>query len=573
MYLKSLSAICSRTIFGKHYALRELANNSNFAALTARFSTFRENQYDEYEGPRQGQRFSVNKDRPSGNSGFNRNREDRPFGNSGFNGYREARYNFTKRHEPTPEWKPFEKNFYTPSEVIHPKKDIDDFLAKHSITVTGPAPPPVLSFEDVCFPEYIAKEFKNMGLESPTPIQAQSWPIALSGENLVGVAQTGSGKTLGYIAPAIVHIKHQEQLNRGDGPIALVLAPTRELSQQIQEVANVFTSAEVRNACIFGGSGKAPQAYALQRGSEIVIATPGRLIDFLDSGVTNLRRCTYLVLDEADRMLDMGFEPQIRNILERIRPDRQTLMWSATWPKEVRNLAADFLGSFIQINVGSMNLCANHNIKQEIVVCEEEDKQSKLQELLQKIYESTEDPGKILIFAQTKRGVDSLARFIQDFGVRCGAIHGDKSQTDRNNTLKAFRSGRINILCASDVAARGLDVDGISWVINYDYPNSAEDYIHRIGRTGRRDTKGTSVTFFTQENANLARDLVAVLLEAKQEVPADLMEMADVSISSKRTFKKNFGSRPYGNNGGYGRNNFQGHRFNSRNRRMYDDDD
>jgi len=325
-----------------------------------------------------------------------------------------------------------------------------------------------------------------------------------------------------------------------------------------------------------------PQAHALQRGSEIVIATPGRLIDFLDSGVTNLRRCTYLVLDEADRMLDMGFEPQIRNILERIRPDRQTLMWSATWPKEVRMLAEDFLGSYTQINVGSLELCANHNIKQLVNICEVSEKETELQELLHKIYENTETPGKILIFAATKRGVDHIARFIQNFRIRCCSIHGDKSQSDRDNTLRAFRSGHVNVLVATDVAARGLDVDGIKWVINYDYPNSSEDYIHRIGRTGRRDMTGTAYTFFTEEDVGKAKDLVAVLLEAKQEVSAELMEMASRSGfgQSKKQFKsfggnpykRNFGGASYRNGserGGYSRNN--SYRNNQRNK--YDDDD
>lgn len=189
---------------------------------------------------------------------------------------------------------------------------------------------------------------------------------------------TGSGKTLGYILPAIVHINNQPSISRGDGPIALVLAPTRELAQQIQQVATEFGSLSyVRNTCVFGGAPKGSQARDLERGVEIVIATPGRLIDFLESGRTNLKRCTYLVLDEADRMLDMGFEPQIRKIIEQIRPDRQTCMWSATWPKEVRKLAEDYLGDYVQINIGSLQLSANHNILQIVDVCQEHEKETK----------------------------------------------------------------------------------------------------------------------------------------------------------------------------------------------------
>ncbi|KAJ8955955.1 hypothetical protein NQ314_006804 [Rhamnusium bicolor] len=221
-------------------------------------------------------------------------------------------------------------------------------------------------------------EILNQGYEYPTAIQAQGWPIAMSGRDMVGIAQTGSGKTLAYTLPATVHINNQPPINRGEGPIALILAPTRELAQQIQKVANDFgSSTHIRNTCIFGGAPKGPQARDLERGVEICIATPGRLIDFLEKGTTNLERCTYLVLDEADRMLDMGFEPQIRKILGQIRPDRQTLMWSATWPKEVRKLAADFMNDPIHINVGSLNLSANHNILQIVDVCQEHEKEIK----------------------------------------------------------------------------------------------------------------------------------------------------------------------------------------------------
>jgi ATP-dependent RNA helicase DDX5/DBP2 len=240
-------------------------------------------------------------------------------------------------------------------------------------------PNPIQAFDEAVIPDYVSSEIKNQGFEKPTAIQAQGWPIALSGTNMVGIAMTGSGKTLGYILPAIVHINHQPALSDPrEGPIVLVLAPTRELAQQIQTVATDFgNSSYVRNTCLFGGSPKFRQAMDLRRGSEIVIATPGRLIDFLEEGTIALSRVTYLVLDEADRMLDMGFEPQIRKVLSQIRPDRQVLMWSATWPKEVRKLAEEFLGDYVQINIGSLTLSANHNIEQIIEVCDEKDKLEK----------------------------------------------------------------------------------------------------------------------------------------------------------------------------------------------------
>ncbi|KAL5274572.1 DDX17 family protein [Megaselia abdita] len=416
---------------------------------------------------------------------------------------------------------PFKKNFYKehPNVAQYQPFDVTRYRNEAEITIKGSAPSPIQSFEDVYLPDYVMNEVRRQNYKAPTAIQAQGWPIAMSGNNLVGIAKTGSGKTLGYILPAIVHINSQPQLQRGDGPIALVLAPTRELAQQIQQVASEFgSSSYVRNTCVFGGASKGGQARDLQRGCEIVIATPGRLIDFLSSGTTNLKRCTYLVLDEADRMLDMGFEPQIRKILGQIRPDRQTLMWSATWPREVQRLAEDFLGNYIQINIGSLELSANHNIKQIVEICQEHEKEEKLKQLLSHIYDAQDNPGKVIIFSETKRRVDSLSKFIRSFGVRCGAIHGDKSQAERDFVLREFRSGKSNILVATDVAARGLDVDGIKHVVNFDYPQSSEDYIHRIGRTGRSQTTGTSYAFFTKNNAKQSKALLDVLKEANQVI-------------------------------------------------------
>uniref|UniRef100_A0A1A9ZG53 RNA helicase n=1 Tax=Glossina pallidipes TaxID=7398 RepID=A0A1A9ZG53_GLOPL len=355
---------------------------------------------------------------------------------------------------------PFKKNFYQEHPIVANRSpyDAQRYRDEHEITLRGKAPNAIEDFSEAYFPDYVMKEIKRQGYKVPTPIQAQGWPIAMSGHNFVGIAKTGSGKTLGYILPAIVHINNQQPLSRGEGPIALVLAPTRELAQQIQQVATEFgSSSYVRNTCVFGGAPKGGQMRDLQRGCEIVIATPGRLIDFLAAGATNLKRCTYLVLDEADRMLDMGFEPQIRKILSQIRPDRQTLMWSATWPKEVKQLAEDFLGNYIQINIGSLELSANHNIRQVIEICDENDKETKLKSLLSQIYDTGENPGKIIIFVETKRRVDHLVRYIRSFGVRCGAIHGDKSQSERDFVLREFRSGKSNILVATDVAARGLE--------------------------------------------------------------------------------------------------------------------
>jgi len=228
-------------------------------------------------------------------------------------------------------------------------------------------------------------------------------------------------------------------------------------------------------------------------------------------------------------MLDMGFEPQIRKIVEQVRPDRQTLMWSATWPKEVRSLAEDFLKDYIQINVGSLTLSANHNILQIIDVCQEHEKENKLRMLLDEIGTEQDNGNKTIVFCETKRKVDEITREMRRTGWPAMCIHGDKSQNERDWVLQEFRSGRAPILVATDVAARGLDVDDVKFVINYDYPNGTEDYVHRIGRTGRSSKTGTAYTFFTHSNAKQAKELVDVLREANQVINPKLYEMMESS--------------------------------------------
>jgi len=358
----------------------------------------------------------------------------------------------------------FEKHFYREHQDVtaRPQQDVDSYRAQHQVTVKGnpsACPKPIVKFEEGSFADYIMDTIRRQGWTAPTPIQAQGWPIALSGQDMVGIAQTGSGKTLSFIVPAIVHINHQPYLDRGDGPICLVLVPTRELAQQVALVANEFGQpCKVRNCCVYGGAPKGPQIRDLERGAEVCIATPGRLIDFLEAGKTNLRRCTYLVLDEADRMLDMGFEPQIRKIIDQIRPDRQTLMWSATWPKEVKQLAEEFLKNYIQINIGALQLHANHNILQIVDVCTEDEKNYKLNRLLEEIMGEKEN--KTLIFTETKKKADELTRRMRRDGWQAVCIHGDKSQPERDWVLHEFRSGKATICVATDVASRGLGKTG-----------------------------------------------------------------------------------------------------------------
>jgi len=305
----------------------------------------------------------------------------------------------------------------------------------------------------------------------------------------------------------------------------LVLAPTRELAVQIKEECDKFgASSDIKNTVVYGGVPKSRQIRDLRSGIEIVIATPGRLIDHLESGNTNLKRVTYLVLDEADRMLDMGFEPQLRKICSQIRPDRQVLMWSATWPKEVQNLARDYLHEYYQVTVGSLELTGNKDVTQIIEVCTDPDK---YRNLLRYLKEYLSDNDRVLVFVETKKGCDMLTRSLRMDNYQARAMHGDKSQEERDWALKEFKSCQAPLLVATDVAARGLDVDDIRMVVNFDMPNDMESYVHRIGRTGRAGKKGTAVSFFVPlKNGRLAQDLIETLNRTNQVVPTELHNIA-----------------------------------------------
>jgi len=308
----------------------------------------------------------------------------------------------------------------------------------------------------------------------------------------------------------------------------LVLAPTRELAVQIKEECDKFgKSSDIKNTVVYGGVPKSRQIRDLQSGIEIVIATPGRLIDHLDQGNTNLKRVTYLVLDEADRMLDMGFEPQLRKIVSQIRPDRQVLMWSATWPKEIQNLARDYLDEYYQVTVGSLDLTGNKDVTQIIEVCLDPDK---YRSLLRYLRENLTQKDRVLVFVETKKGCDMLTRSLRMDGFQARAMHGDKSQEERDWALREFKNCQSTLLVATDVAARGLDVDDIRMVVNFDMPSNMEDYVHRIGRTGRAGRKGTAVSFFVAEkNGRMAKDLLEILKRTSQNIPPELNNIASFS--------------------------------------------
>ncbi|GLT31910.1 hypothetical protein SLA2020_066100 [Shorea laevis] len=410
---------------------------------------------------------------------------------------------------------------------------------KHEITVTGlDVPPPFTSFEVTGFPSEILREVLNAGFSAPTPIQAQSWPITLQSRDIVAVAKTGSGKTLGYLIPGFIHLKRCRN-NSQMGPTVLVLSPTRELATQIQDEAVKFgKSSRISCTCLYGGAPKGPQLRDIERGTDIVVATPGRLNDILEMRKISLNQVSYLVLDEADRMLDMGFEPQIRKIVKEVPARRQTLMFTATWPREVRKIASDLLVNPVQVNIGNVDeLVANKSITQHVEVLSPMEKHRRLEQILR-----SQEPGsKIIIFCSTKKMCDQLARSLtHQFGA--AAIHGDKSQGERDNVLNRFRTGRTPVLVATDVAARGLDVKDIRVVVNYDFPTGVEDYVHRIGRTGRAGATGVAYTFFGDQDAKHTLNLIKILEGANQRVPPEIREMASRDGGMGRLKRGSFGS-------------------------------
>ncbi|KAK3119360.1 hypothetical protein QOZ80_9BG0718670 [Eleusine coracana subsp. coracana] len=423
---------------------------------------------------------------------------------------------------------PNEASMRLPSRMLGPPDfpsifSPDAYRQHHEVTAVGEnVPAPFMTFEATGFPPEILREIHAAGFLNPTPIQAQTWPVALQNRDIVAIAKTGSGKTLGYLIPAFIHLRRCQN-NPILGPTVLVLAPTRELASQIQDEAVKFgRSSRISCTCLYGGASKGPQLRELERGSDIVVATPGRLNDILEMKKISLHQVSLLVLDEADRMLDMGFEPQIRKIVGEIPPSRQTLMYTATWPKEVTKIAGDLLRNPVQVNIGSIDeLVANKSITQYVEVIPPMDKQRRLEQILRE----QERGSKVIIFCSTKKMCDQLARSIgRSFGA--ASIHGDKSQTERDHVLNQFRTGRAPILVATDVAARGLDVKDIRVVINYDFPTGIEDYVHRIGRTGRAGATGVSYTFFSEQDYKYAGDLVKVLQGANQQVPPQLLDMA-----------------------------------------------
>lgn len=361
-----------------------------------------------------------------------------------------------------------------------------------------------MTFSDfnLCAP--IMRAVKDAGYNEPTPIQEQAIPVVLSGSDVFGCAQTGTGKTAAFALPILSQVFTLGK-KRG-GPFALIVAPTRELAVQIGDSFRSYGKyMQFRHVTLFGGVSLRPQIEAVRRGVDVVIATPGRLLDLVDQGVLRLNNVETLVLDEADRMLDMGFQPDIKRIVQLVPKDRQTLFFSATLPNEIKKLANSMLNNPVHISVTPVS-SPTQTVDQQLYMVQTENKRALLNHLLEEKLE-----GSVLVFTRTKRGADRVAKELHKNGHRVTAIHGDKSQHARQRALDEFKSRKMRVLVATDVAARGIDVSDLPWVVNFDMPDTAETYVHRIGRTGRAGKSGTALTLATHSDRGVLRDIERLL--------------------------------------------------------------
>lgn len=428
------------------------------------------------------------------------------------------------------DYEAFTKNFYI--EVPEISKMSEEQVSEYRRTIDGvrirgkSCPRPVKTFAQSGLPGNILDRLKELKFERPTPIQAQALPAIMSGRDVIGIAKTGSGKTLAFALPLMRHILAQRDLSAGEGPIALVMVPTRELANQISDDFHLFRRAcGIVSCCIYGGADMSSQIADLKRGAHIVVCTPGRMIEMLTLGrVTNLKRVTFMVIDEADRMFDLGFEQQIMKIVQNVRPDRQTVMFSATFPRQVEAAARKILSSNpLEITVHGRSVVSN-TITQIVQIIEHQKKFIKLMEIISEWYSK----GSILVFAESQVAVDMLFHNVIKSGYDALSFHAGRDQADRDETIERFKSGDLRILIATSGASRGLDVPGLKLVVNYDVPNHLEDYVHRVGRTGRAGQLGTAITFISPDEEMFAGDILKALKQSTNSpnIPDQLVTMA-----------------------------------------------
>ncbi|OJJ38854.1 hypothetical protein ASPWEDRAFT_48979 [Aspergillus wentii DTO 134E9] len=455
------------------------------------------------------------------------------------------------------EYEPFRKKFYTePSDLAQmPEEEVANLrLELDGIKVRGvDVPKPVQKWSQCGLGVQSLDVIDRLGYENPTSIQTQAIPAIMSGRDVIGVAKTGSGKTVAFLIPMFRHIKDQRPLDNMEGPVGLIMTPTRELATQIHKDCKPFLKAlNLRAVCAYGGAPIKDQIADLKRGAEIIVCTPGRMIDLLAANagrVTNLRRVTYVVLDEADRMFDMGFEPQVMKIMANVRPDRQTVLFSATFPRNMEALARKTLTKPVEIIVGGRSVVAPE-ITQIVEVRNDDKKFVRLLELLGNLYSDDQnEDARALIFVERQEAADTLLRELMRKGYPCMSIHGGKDQIDRDSTIEDFKAGIFPVLVATSVAARGLDVKQLKLVVNFDAPNHLEDYVHRAGRTGRAGNTGTAVTFLTEDQGRYSVDIGKALKQSGQQIPEPVQQLIDSFLEKVRDGKEKASASGFGGKG------------------------
>jgi len=448
------------------------------------------------------------------------------------------------------------------------ERDWRIFREDHNITTRGGRlPTPMRSWSEAGMPPEILRAIRKVGYDTPSPIQMASIPIGLLKRDVIGIAETGSGKTCAFVVPMLAYIAELPRMTdevATRGPYALVMAPTRELAQQIEEETVKFAHfLDYRVASVVGGQDIEQQGFKLRQGCEIVIGTPGRVIDVLERRYTVLQQCNYIVLDEADRMIDMGFEPQVNAVMENMSADslkpleeaesldaaaaegdgalgtkyRMTYMFSATMPASVERLARKYLRNPAVVNIGSAGKSSDL-IKQVVKWMPKQQKARELEQTLSRFPDT-----QAIVFVNAKRSVDAVCASVAGLGYSVASLHGGKSQDQREEALRGFKDGNFDVLVATDVAGRGIDVKNIDLVVNYELPFSIENYTHRIGRTGRAGRAGTAVAFLTAEDTDIMYDLKALLKSSNNAVPPELERHEASRVKPMRDGKGGWGAK------------------------------
>ena len=398
------------------------------------------------------------------------------------------------------------------------------------------------TFSELKLIEPIERSLRELNYETPTPIQAQTIPFGLEGKDILGCAQTGTGKTAAFSLPLLDFLGGETVKAKRGKPQGLILAPTRELAIQIADSLKLYGKhLKLKTTLIFGGVNQNNQVREMNRGAHIVVATPGRLIDLMNQGHVDLSELEVFILDEADRMLDMGFLPDLKRIIRELPNNRQSMFFSATMAPKIVELANELLYEPVSVNVAPKETTVK-NIKQELMYCDRGDKPGMLLEIANR-----DEVESVIVFTRTKRGANVVARRLEQAGVGAAIIHGGKSQNARQRALKAFRDGQVRVMVATDVAARGIDIDNVTHVVNYDLPNEAEAYVHRIGRTGRAGLSGTAISFCAGDELDYLWDIEKLI---GNEIPRD----PDSVEPDYMPPKKSGGGRGRGRQGGGNRN-------------------